>query len=55
MTDAPATRGARSEPPGLGERGEEAKSRKSLKNLFRLWRRRGGETYLRVAIDVLIV
>ena len=54
MTDAPATRGARSEPQGLGERGEEAKSRKSLKNLFRLWRRRGGETDLRDAIEELI-
>src|SRR3569623_3403301 len=54
MTDAPATRGARSEPQGPGERGEEAKSRKSLKNLFRLWRRRGGETDLRDAIEELI-
>ena len=51
MTDAPATRGARSEPHGLAE---EAKSRKSLKNLFRLWRRRGGETDLRDAIEELI-
>jgi CBS domain containing-hemolysin-like protein len=53
MTDAPATRGARSEPQGP-ERGEEAKSRKSLKSLFRLWRRRGGETDLRDAIEELI-
>ena len=54
MTDASATRGARSDPQGLGERREEAKSRKSLKNLFRLWRRRGGETDLRDAIEELI-
>jgi magnesium and cobalt transporter len=54
MTDASATRGARSWPQGPGERGEEAKSRKSLKNLFRLWRRRGGETDLRDAIEELI-
>ena len=54
MTDASATRGARSDPQGLGDRGEEAKSRKSLKNLFRLWRRRGGETDLRDAIEELI-
>jgi CBS domain containing-hemolysin-like protein len=54
MTDVPATRGARSEPQGHGERGEEAKSRRSLKNLFRLWRRRGGETDLRDAIEELI-
>jgi CBS domain containing-hemolysin-like protein len=54
MTDVPATRGARGEPQGLGERGEEAKSRRSLKNLFRLWRRRGGETDLRDAIEELI-
>jgi CBS domain containing-hemolysin-like protein len=52
MTDLPATRGAR-EPQSL-ERGEEAKSRRSLKNLFRLWRRRGGETDLRDAIEELI-
>ena len=54
MSDLPATRGARSEPQGLGERGEESKSRRSLKNLFRLWRRRGGETDLRDAIEELI-
>ena len=53
MTDFPATRGARSEPQGAGER-EESKSRRSLKNLFRLWRRRGGETDLRDAIEELI-
>src|SRR3954463_8690145 len=49
MTDVPATRGARSEPQT-----DEAKSRRSLKNLFRLWRRRGGETDLRDAIEELI-
>ena len=48
MTDVPATRG-RSEPQS-----DEAKSRRSLKNLFRLWRRRGGETDLRDAIEELI-
>jgi CBS domain containing-hemolysin-like protein len=33
---------------------DEAKSRRSLKNLFRLWRRRGGETDIRDAIEELI-
>jgi CBS domain containing-hemolysin-like protein len=46
MTDVPATRGA--------PQAEESKSRSSLKNLFRLWRRRGGETDLRDAIEELI-
>src|SRR3954468_13994187 len=49
MTDLPATRNPRGEPQA-----EEAKSRSSLKNLFRLWRRRGGETDLRDAIEELI-
>ena len=46
MTDLPATRGA-AQP-------DESKSRSSLRNLFRLWRRRGGETDLRDAIEELI-
>src|SRR3954468_13081425 len=48
MTDLPTPRGARGEPQA------EEKSRRSLKNLFRLWRRRGGETDLRDAIEELI-
>jgi CBS domain containing-hemolysin-like protein len=48
MTDVPARNG-RSE-----TNGEEARSRRSLKNLFRLWRRRGAETDIRDAIEELI-
>jgi CBS domain containing-hemolysin-like protein len=47
MTDVPATRGNRNET-------EDLKSRRSLKNLFRLWRKRGSETDLRDAIEELI-
>ena len=54
MTDVPATRTARSEPQGGGERIEEAKSRRSLKNLFRLWRRRQREAWPSVAQTVLM-
>lgn len=48
MTDLPATRGQR------GESGEEAKPKRSFKNLFRLLRRKGSETALRDAIEELI-
>jgi CBS domain containing-hemolysin-like protein len=47
MTDASA-RNARQ------DTSEEAGTRRSLKNLFKLWRRRGGETDLRDAIEELI-
>jgi CBS domain containing-hemolysin-like protein len=49
MTDAPVTRGNRTEPAA-----DDSKTRRSLKNLFRIWRRRGGETDLRDAIEELI-
>jgi CBS domain containing-hemolysin-like protein len=48
MTDIPA-------PRSRAENGsDEAKSRRSLKNLFRLWRRRGNDTDIRDAIEELI-
>jgi len=47
MTDVPA-RNARP------ETGDEAGTRRSLKNLFKLWRRRSSETDLRDAIEELI-
>jgi Mg2+/Co2+ transporter CorC len=48
MTDIPSIR------VRVENGADEAKSRRSLKNLFRLWRRRGGETDIRDAIEELI-
>jgi CBS domain containing-hemolysin-like protein len=48
MTDIPTIR------VRVDNGADEAKSRRSLKNLFRLWRRRGSETDIRDAIEELI-
>ena len=48
MTDLPALRSQR------GENGDDAKPKRSFKNLFRLLRRKGSETALRDAIEELI-